>query len=189
MFPDVKPSHFAGRWNRTQDLPFWCFIANPFLPSTFSSPTPPPPPILLPPQFPLLLTIRPWVRGCSKLVPRAIRSIRNPRTALGTRSRALATTESVRKANGTLPTLTCAKLPLFSDRCSVQVISAAALHQGLWFGEQKSSKRKRYQALTVFVRGTMAQDNTAELRFSVVRSPRFWVSGYCTKWRIQGQFW
>ena len=29
---------------------------------------------------------------------------------------------------------------------------------------------------------------TAELRFSVVRSPWFWVSGYCTKWRIQGQF-
>ena len=25
-------------------------------------------------------------------------------------------------------------------------------------------------------------------RFSAVWSPRFWISGYCTKWRIQGQF-
>ena len=30
---------------------------------------------------------------------------------------------------------------------------------------------------------------TAEIRFSGVRSPRLWVSGYCTKWQIQGQFW
>ena len=30
--------------------------------------------------------------------------------------------------------------------------------------------------------------DTAEIRFSVVRSPRFWVSGYWTKWRIQGSF-
>ena len=30
--------------------------------------------------------------------------------------------------------------------------------------------------------------DTAEIRFPAVRSPRFWVSGYCTKWRIQGQF-
>ena len=29
---------------------------------------------------------------------------------------------------------------------------------------------------------------TAEIRFSAIRSPRFWVSGYCTKWRIQGSF-
>ena len=34
-----------------------------------------------------------------------------------------------------------------------------------------------------------AYDNTTEIRFSVMRSPQFWVSGYCTKWRIQGQFW
>ena len=26
------------------------------------------------------------------------------------------------------------------------------------------------------------------IRFFAVRSPRFWVSGYCTKWRIQGSF-
>ena len=30
--------------------------------------------------------------------------------------------------------------------------------------------------------------NTAEIRFSAVRSPRFWVSSYSTKWRIQGSF-
>ena len=30
--------------------------------------------------------------------------------------------------------------------------------------------------------------DTAEIRFSAVRSPRFSVSGYCTKWRIQGSF-
>ena len=29
---------------------------------------------------------------------------------------------------------------------------------------------------------------TAERPFFDVRSPRFWVGGYCTKWRIQGQF-
>ena len=29
--------------------------------------------------------------------------------------------------------------------------------------------------------------DTAEIRFSAVRSPRIWVSGYCTKWRIQGK--
>ena len=28
----------------------------------------------------------------------------------------------------------------------------------------------------------------AEMRFAAVRSPRCWVSGYGTKWRIQGQF-
>ena len=26
----------------------------------------------------------------------------------------------------------------------------------------------------------------AEIRFSAIRSPRIWVSGYCTKWQIQG---
>ena len=30
--------------------------------------------------------------------------------------------------------------------------------------------------------------DTAEISFFAVRSPRFWVSGYCTKWRIQGSF-
>ena len=31
-------------------------------------------------------------------------------------------------------------------------------------------------------------NTTAGTRASAVRSPRSWVSGYCTKWRIQGQF-
>ena len=31
--------------------------------------------------------------------------------------------------------------------------------------------------------------DTAELRIFAVWSLRFWVSGYITKWRIQGQFW
>ena len=35
---------------------------------------------------------------------------------------------------------------------------------------------------------TLPRD-TAKMRYSAVRPPRFWVSGYCTKWRIQGQFW
>ena len=30
--------------------------------------------------------------------------------------------------------------------------------------------------------------DTAEIRFFAVRSPRFGVSGWCTKWRIQGSF-
>ena len=30
--------------------------------------------------------------------------------------------------------------------------------------------------------------DTAEMRSFAVRLPRFWVSGYRTKWRIQGQF-
>ena len=30
--------------------------------------------------------------------------------------------------------------------------------------------------------------DTVEIRFFCVRSPRFWVSGYCTKWRIQSSF-
>ena len=30
--------------------------------------------------------------------------------------------------------------------------------------------------------------DTAQIRFSAVRSARVWVSGYCTKWRIQGHF-
>ena len=30
--------------------------------------------------------------------------------------------------------------------------------------------------------------DTAEMRFFAVRSPRLWVSGYITKWRIQGSF-
>ena len=30
--------------------------------------------------------------------------------------------------------------------------------------------------------------NTVDIRFSTVRSSRFWVSGYCTKWRIQDSF-
>ena len=30
--------------------------------------------------------------------------------------------------------------------------------------------------------------DTERIRFSAVRSPRFWVSGYCTKWRIQVRF-
>ena len=34
----------------------------------------------------------------------------------------------------------------------------------------------------------VASADTAEIRFSVVRWTRFWVSGYCTKWRIQGSF-
>ena len=33
-----------------------------------------------------------------------------------------------------------------------------------------------------------ASTDTAEIRFFAVRSPPFWVSGYCTKWRIQGSF-
>ena len=30
--------------------------------------------------------------------------------------------------------------------------------------------------------------DTAEIGFFAERSPRFWVSGYCTKWRIQDSF-
>ena len=33
-----------------------------------------------------------------------------------------------------------------------------------------------------------SQAGTVEIRFSAMRSPRFWVSGYCTKWRIQANF-
>ena len=32
------------------------------------------------------------------------------------------------------------------------------------------------------------ETDTAEVRFSAVRSPQFWVSGHRTKWRIQGSF-
>ena len=32
------------------------------------------------------------------------------------------------------------------------------------------------------------KENTAEIRLFCVRSPRYRVSGYCTKWRIQGSF-
>ena len=31
--------------------------------------------------------------------------------------------------------------------------------------------------------------NTAEMRFSVIRPPRFWGSSYCIKRLIQGHFW
>ena len=31
--------------------------------------------------------------------------------------------------------------------------------------------------------------DTGETHFSAGRSRRFWVSGYCTKWRIQGHSW
>ena len=39
---------------------------------------------------------------------------------------------------------------------------------------------------TVFI---VDWSDTAEIRFGfAVRSPWFWVTGYCTQWRIQGQF-
>ena len=31
-------------------------------------------------------------------------------------------------------------------------------------------------------------DTAGNVRFSTMRSPRFWVSGYRRKWRIQGSF-
>ena len=35
----------------------------------------------------------------------------------------------------------------------------------------------------------ISKDDTVEIHFFAVRSPRFWVRGYCTKCRIQGSFW
>ena len=40
-----------------------------------------------------------------------------------------------------------------------------------------------------FWRPTPVNWTPRKCAFFAVRSPRFWVSGYCTKWRIQGQFW
>ena len=48
-------------------------------------------------------------------------------------------------------------------------------------------KHRNYNETISFLRTQLF--DTAEIRFFAVRSPRFWVSGYCTKWRIQGQFW
>ena len=46
----------------------------------------------------------------------------------------------------------------------------------------------RPQAPGGWVREKSLGTRMAEIRFLAMRSPRFWVSGYCTKWRIQGSF-
>ena len=50
---------------------------------------------------------------------------------------------------------------------------------------QNMSKRRRLRWVDAHPHPNWHRANTL---FSAVRSPRFWVSGYCTKWRIQGSF-
>ena len=52
--------------------------------------------------------------------------------------------------------------------------------------------RRNSEFCSLFEAGWLAlqiwQIDNAEIRFFAVRSPRIWVSGYCTKRRIQGSF-
>ena len=47
----------------------------------------------------------------------------------------------------------------------------------------------RIQAMSLKGRSSAYLDDTTDIRFQFYRPYRFWVSGYCTKRRIQRQFW
>ena len=64
-------------------------------------------------------------------------------------------------------------------------IDHSTLCDSLRVERQRIAKRIPYQA---HCSSSLGSPDTAEMRFSGLRSHWFWVSGYCIKWRIQVHF-